>query len=283
MKATRRFHAPPQLYCAGPGRRQFAAPCDAAPPAPARLFACALALLTLLAACGEVPLDTVPVAAPPSPLPLPLNTRAEGLAGGPCGALWSEDEPVTLRGLYRTVGAAGYLDVSHVDPDGPPCWARFFLDQDLGLGPSDWEDPAYVEVVGLLSSSGWGSAGLWDVQVLRWTTLPLDPAVARSACRQAVAGQTAPLQRVDWASLALPGFVTGTAGFRPTTADLAAVTVTLNGADDRAGLLVLTARGPDLPAVRALVTRWVALECLYDMNLGQVVQITATIQGEVQE
>lgn len=259
------------------------------PPLPSNLFrlrlcACGLGLLAFLSACGQVPtVGVVPTAASAPALSLPLGTRPEGDAITPCGPLWPEDRPVTLRGLYRTAGADGYLDVSRVSGDAPPCWARFFLDHDLGLGPGAWEDPAYVEVVGLLSSSRWNSAGLWDVQVLRWAALPLDLDAARAACRQAVLEQTTALQELDWSSLALPGYVTGTVGFRPSAAELAGATVRLDGADDRAAQIVLTARGPDLPPVRPLVTRWVALECVYDVPQGRVVQITATIRGEVQE
>jgi hypothetical protein len=249
------------------------------------LPACSLVLLALLSTCGNVPTPAAaPVVALPSPLPLPLNTRPEGAAGAPCGPLWPDGEQATLRGLYRTAGKDGYLDVSRAAADTPPCWARFFLlDQDLGLGSVEWEAPVYVEVVGLPSSSRWNTAGLWDVQVLRWTVLPLDLAAARAACRQAVIEQTTALQTLDWASLALPGYVTGTAGFRPSAAELAGVTVQLDGADDRAARLLLTARGPNLPSVQPLVTRWASFECQYDIPQGQVVQIVATIRGEVQE
>lgn len=248
------------------------------------LLPCTLGLLALAAACGPAAtIGAVPVATLPPTLPLALTVRPEGTNPSPCGALWPEGEQVTLRGLYRTTGADGYLDVSRSSAAAPPCWARFFLDRDVGLGSVAWEDPVYLEVVGLLSTSRWDTAGLWDVQVLRWTVLPLDQAAARAACRQAVVQQTAALQELDWASLALAAYVTGTAGFRPAAADLAGVTVQLDGADDRSGLILLTARGPDLPPVRPLVTRWVALECLYDISRGQVVQITATIRGEVLE
>jgi hypothetical protein len=243
-----------------------------------------LLLLALLSACGQVPAaPTVPVQALPSALPLVLETRPEETTSTPCGPLWSEDEQVTLRGLYRMAGTDGYLDVNRVSAGAPPCWARIFLDQDLGLAPVAWEDPAYIEVTGLLSSSRWDSAGLWDIQVFRWSVLPLDLAAARAACRQVVVAHTTVLQELDWSSLALPGYVTGTAGFRPAAVDLAGVAVRVEGADDRSARIVLTARGPDLPAVHPLVTRWVSIECVYDVSQSQVVHIVATIRGEVQE
>jgi hypothetical protein len=157
------------------------------------------------------------------------------------------------------------------------------LDKDLGLGKITWDTPAYVQVTGLLSAGRWDSPGLWDLQVIRWQALPLDVAAVQASCRSAVATQVLALQALDWASLALPSFITGTAGFRPSAADLANVVVRLDGADDRSPLLVLTARGPDLPNVRPLVHRWVAVECVYDVGQKQVVEVVATIQGEVQE
>ena len=248
------------------------------------LLTSGLLVLTLLSACGQVPaIPTVPVQALPSALPLSLNTRSEGVVSTPCGPLWPEDEQVILRGLYRVAGKDGYLDVTRISMDEPACWARFFLDQDLGLGEVDWGNPAYVEVIGLPSSSRWGTAGLWDVQVGERTVLSRDLATARAACRQAVVEQTTALQELDWSSLALPAYVTGTAGFQPSAAELADVTVDLTGADDRSALVLLTAKGPDLPPVKPLVTRWVSIECVYDGTQQQVVRIVATIRGEVQE
>lgn len=248
------------------------------------LFSLLVCGLAFVAACGEVPtIGTAPVVSLPPAPSLSLSTHPEGTTSTPCGPLWPEGEQVTLRGLYRTAGDDGYLDVTRAAADAPPCWARFFLVPNPGLGPIAWEDPVYVEVVGLVSSSRWDSPGLWDVQVLRWAELPLDLAAARAACRQAVAAQTTTLQSLDWSGLALPGYVTGTAGFRPSAAELADVAVQLDGTDDRAALILLTARGPNLPAVRPLVTRWVSLECVYDAAQGRVVQIAATIRGEVQE
>lgn len=248
-----------------------------------RAVSSVLLLLLLLASCGSL--------VPPGPetvLPVTvsapaLQTRAEGDASTPCGPLWTEGERVTLRGLYRTSGGRAYLDVTRVSPSGPPCWARFFLDRDLGLGTVVWDKPGYAEVVGLPSSSHWDSLGLWDLQVLRSTVLPLDVDAARAACGLAVAGQSAALRALDWSALALPGFVTGTAGFRPTPADLSGLAIQLDGADDRRPLLVLTARGPDLPEVHPLVHRWIALECVVDLESGQALTLTATIRGEVQE
>lgn len=241
-----------------------------------------VSLLLLLAACGQVPVETVRPALPPAAAVV-LRTAPETAASEPCGSLWVEGQEITLRGLYRTTGKRGYLDVARPTPDGLRCWARFFLDRDIGLGPVDWAQPVYVEAVGRVASGHWDSPGLWDLQVARWTVLPLDMAAAHSSCRAAVAAQTAALQEVDWAALSSPAFVTGTAGFRPDAAALSNVAVQPAGADDRGPLLLLTARGPELPAVRPLVTRWVELECVYDLDRAQAVTLTATIRGEVQE
>ncbi len=240
-------------------------------------------LLLLAAACGQVPpVATVPVVFSPAAAVV-LRTAPETAASSPCGPLWPEGPEITLRGLYRTTSKQAYLDVARPAADGTRCWARFFLDRDIGLGAVAWAEPRYVEVAGRVSSGHWDSPGLWDLQVARWTLLPLDTAAVRSACRGAVVAQAPALQSADWAALASPAFVTGTAGFRPEAAALSAVTVQLAGADDRGPLLLLTARGPELPAVRPLVTRWVELECVYDLDRAQVVALTATIRGEVLE
>jgi hypothetical protein len=235
--------------------------------------------LLLLSGCGETR-----AAAPATPAALPpLRTRSEGVASGPCGPLWPEGEQVTLRGFYRTSGNQAYIDVSHILTGAPPCWARFFLDRDLGLGAISWDSPAYVEVTGQASTERWSSAGLWDLQVTRWTDLSWSSAAATVACRQAVAAQAATLRGIEWSSLASPAYVTGTVGFRPAVEDLASLSWRPIGADDSRPLLLLEARGPDLPPVRPLVYRWVSVDCVYSLETQQVAELVATIRGEVQE
>jgi len=245
-------------------------------PARVALFFCALLSLLTLSECGATP-DTFST---PPVLP-PLRTRSELVAVPPCGPLWAEGASATVRGLYRTSGDRAYLDIVHAGE--PPCWARILLQPDLGLGAVSSDAPRYVEVTGRLSSSAWSTAGLWDLEVERWTLLSLDVAAAQQACQEAVAGQTAALQAVDWAALAMPTYVTGTAGFVPPAEGLARPAVHLLGTDDRQALLFLEARGPDLPPVRPLVTRWVAVECRYDLSSGRVLELVASIRGQVEE
>lgn len=250
---------------------------------------CGLALL-LLSACGDLPGPTGagqvdPSAALPGP---PLRTRPEGLASAPCGPLWPEGERITVRGLYRTSGEQAYLDVQHLQPEGPPCWARFFLQPDPGrggldLGAVDWHDPGYVEVTGQLSSERWSSAGLWDLQVADGTVLPWEPAAVRAACLEAVLAQAVVLADLDWAALALPSYYTATVDFFPSPEQVAQFEVQLLGADEARPVVVATAEGAELPPWRPLVRRWVAVDCLYDLERGQVVELVATIRGEVQE
>jgi len=248
----------------------------------AALFPCCFLGMLLLFSCGQVPTadpgrTDVAGSAPA------LHTRPEAVSHTPCGPLWSEGEEATLRGLYRTSGEQAYIDVVRVQSGAPPCWARFFLDRDIGLGAVSWDAPYYLEVTGRPSSARWSSPGLWDLQVARWSELPFDTGTAREACRQAVAAQSAALQQLDWAALASPAYVTGTAGFRPAGADLAQAEVDIIGADDREPLLVMEAVGPDLPQVRPLVRRWVSVECVYDLEQARVTALVATIAGEVQE
>lgn len=244
-------------------------------------FFMAVVGLLVMSSCGSEP--TASALSTPPVLPL-LRTRSEMVSLSPCGPLWTEGALATVRGLYRRSGGRAYLDVAHIFPDGAvPCWARFFLKEDLGLGAVDWDAPRYVEVTGRLSASSWSSAGLWDIEAERWTLLPLDVSAARRACQGAVAAQTAALQALDWAALAMPTYVSGTSGFVPSAEALARPAVRFLGIDEQRPLLLMEARGPDLPPVRPLVTRWVAVECLYDLERGQVVELVATIRGEVQE
>lgn len=245
-------------------------------------FSMAVLSLLVMSSCGSEPTGSALLSTPP--VPPPLRTRGEMVSLSPCGPLWTEGVSATVRGLYRRSGEQAYLDVVHIFPgNAEPCWARFFLREDLGLGAVSWDVPRYVEVTGRLSASSWSSAGLWDLEAERWTLLPLDVSAVQQACREAVAAQTAALQALDWAALAMPTYVTGTMGFVPSAEALARPAVRLLGADDRQPLLFLEARGPDLPPVRPLVTRWIAVECLYDLARGQVVELVATIRGEVQE
>lgn len=241
-------------------------------------------LLLLVSACG---VPTEPAAGPaaaasPGPLP-PLQTRAEGDVAAPCGALWLEGEQVSLRGLYRTAGEQAYLDVWRIAEDGVSCWARFFLDKDLGLGAVHWEEPLYLQVSGRPQVGRWSSPGLWDLQVAEWSELAYDAGAARQSCRGAAATLSAELQGLDWAALALPSYYTATAGFRPSAGDLSELQIQIVGADERRPILLLEAKGPLLPQSRTLVYRWMALECHYDLEWGQVVALVATVRGEVQE
>ncbi len=232
-----------------------------------------------LAACGDLPAAGTAV---PS-APVPLRTRGEGIASAPCGPLWPTDGAITLRGLYRTSGSQSYLDVSRIVTGTAPCWARFFLDRDLGLGTVAWDAPAYIEVSGWVSSERWSSAGLWDLRVTGWVELGWGDAAAWSACGQAVSAHATALQGLDWSGLATPAYVTGTAGYRPALEDLDDLPWLPIGADDGRPLLLLEAHGPDLPPVRPLVSRWISLECVYDLEAGRVLELVATIRGEVQE
>lgn len=264
----------------------MAAECSTHRSGPGRFAPLVLMLLCplMLGACAGEP-GVLPAGSGSSPVPPALETRPEQETPVPCGALWDEGTPVRLRGLYRTSGDQPFLDVLRLSAPGQtPCWARFFLlGQDLGLGKVAWGAPRYVEVSGRLASDRWSSAGLWDLAVSGWAVLPLDVTEAERTCRQAVAAQTKALQALDWAGLAAPSYVTGTAGFVPAAGALAQATFQPLGVDDREPLLLLEARGPDLPAVRPLVTRWVAVECVYNLEQGRVLQLVATIRGEVQE
>lgn len=214
----------------------------------------------------------------------PPHTRPEGVGRSPCGPLWEEGAEATLRGLYRTSSQGAYLDVSHFSADGSSCWARFFLlSRSMDLGTVPWEAPLYVEVGGWLSAGRWSSPGLWDLQVERWSVLPLDGPAVREACQAAVEAHLSELEALDWAALALPSYVTGTAGFRPDEEGLRRLEMQFLGSDDGQPLLLLEGRGPALPPVRPLVERWVAVECVYDLAQGQVVELVATIRGEVHE
>lgn len=227
-----------------------------------------------LLACG-------PAIFPETP---PLHTRLEGGDRAPCGPLWEEGAELALRGLYRTSGREAYLDVLHFFPDGSSCWARFFLlGRSMDLGTVPWDTPLYVEVGGRLSAGRWSSPGLWDLQVEHWTTLPLDGRAVREACREAVATHLSDLEALDWAALALPSYVTGTAGFRPDMEEFRHMEMHLVGGDDIRPLFLLEGRGPTLPPVRPLVERWVAVECVYDVDRGKVLELVATIRGEVHE
>lgn len=212
-----------------------------------------------------------------------LRTRQEGVGVDACGGIWPQEERVTVRGLFRTAGEQAYLDVVHMPPESPPCWARLFLDPQPDVGRVSWEAPLYLEVSGWLSTSRWSSAGLWDLRVDEWAELLFDPVGARQACREAVRAATAELQQLDWGSLATPTYAEVTAAYHLSAEDLASVEVQIQGVDPDRPLVLLTARGPDLPQVRPLVFRWVAVECVYDVAAEQVLVLVATIQGEVQE
>ncbi len=153
----------------------------------------------------------------------------------------------------------------------------------MDLGTVPWDTPLYVEVGGRLSAGRWSSPGLWDLQVEHWTTLPLDGRAVRGACREAVATHLSDLEALDWAALALPSYVTGTAGFRPDMEEFRHMEMHLVGGDDIRPLFLLEGRGPTLPPVRPLVERWVAVECVYDVDRGKVLELVATIRGEVHE
>lgn len=219
-----------------------------------------------------------------------LYTRPEGDGRAPCGPLWEEGAEVTLHGLYRTSGQGSgfgthpYLDVVHFSSDGSSCWARIFLlGRNVDLGTVPWDAPLYLEVGGRISAGRWSSPGLWDLQVGRWSILPLDSRVVREACQAAVEAHLSELEALDWAALALPSYVTGTAGFRPDAEGLCHLEMHFLGSDDSRPLLLLEGRGPAMPPVRPLVERWVSLECVYDLAQGQVLELVATIRGEVHE
>ncbi|MGB9724652.1 MAG: hypothetical protein ACPL7G_12265, partial [Chloroflexia bacterium] len=143
-----------------------------------------------------------------SPVNVSLRTRPEGAGRTPCGLLWEEGAEVALRGLYRISGQGAYLDVAHFSSDGSICWARIFLlSRSMDLGVVPWDAPLYVEVGGRLSSVRWSAPGLWDLQVERWSILPLDDRAVREACREAVSAHLADLEALDWAALALPSYV----------------------------------------------------------------------------
>ncbi len=239
------------------------------------IFAGLLGLGLFLWACTSGP-ATVPEN-------LLLRTRPEGSDRFPCGPLWEVGEQVPLRGLCRTSGGQPYLDVV-VLTDTSFCWARFFLQgKEMGIGEVSWNEPRYVEVTGRILPDPGGVHGRWTLGVERWAVLPLNLAAVRESCRQAVAKQAAELVALDWAALALPAYVTGTAGFRPQEESLHHLEMVPVGVDVREPLLLLEARGPTLPPVRPLVERWVVLECFYDLEQERVVSLVATIQGEVQE
>ncbi len=243
-----------------------------------------VAISLLLTACGTVPLSSPTAPAPTVPSAVPLSTRPEPGALPPCGPLWPEGEPLTLRGLYRTSDGQGYLDLFHEQADAPPCRARLFLlNGDLGLGPVEWADPPYLEVTGQLSSERWSSLGLWDLRVEKWSSLPFDPEAVRSACREAVRVQAAALASLDWAALAMSSYYSDTLGVRPAWGDPAGLKVQILAADEVRPLFLVQIDGPELPASRPLVRRWAAVECLYDLEAGRVRSLVATIRGEVQE
>jgi hypothetical protein len=232
---------------------------------------------------SEPTADRPPIAPTTSVPPPPLQTLVEGDVSFPCGPLWPEDEKITVRGLYRTSGDRAYLDIYRPQSEGPACWARFFVERDLGLGKVEWQNPRYLEVTGLLSAERWSSAGLWDLKVTDWVLLRFDLAEAQSACLDAVVAQSAALHDLDWAALAIAPYYTATIGFRPTVAERGQFQVKALGADDSRPFVYLTVEGPELPEYRPLVRRWVAVDCLYDLEKGQVKELVATIRGEVQE
>lgn len=243
---------------------------------PGRFALFAGLLILFLGACGSG--EANPLAGPP------LHTRPEGVGRVRCGPLWEEGEEITLRGLYRTSGESAYLDIQHFFPDGSSCWARvFLLNRGMEPGAIPWNAPLYVEVGGRLSSGRWSSPGLWDLQVERRSLLPLDHRAVQEDCQAAVADRLPDLEALDWAALALPSYVTGTAGFHPDAEGLRHLEFHFLGSDDGRPLLLLEGQGPALPPVRPLVERRVAVECVYDLAQGKVQELVATIRGEVHE
>ncbi len=249
--------------------------------------------LALLSSCGQVPIPgSVDTSLPTMP---PLYTRPERTASVPCQSHWSKGETATVRGLYRTSGDEAYLDligsesalersstarsgVSTPEGSSAPCWTRLFLRGGPAGAVVSWADPLYVEASGTIQPRDTG--GLWEMQVRQSGELPFDPGAARAACRQAVQDRATELQALDWSLLAIPGYVTGTAGFHPQPEAFSQAQVLLLGTDERQPFLWAVVRGPDLPEVKPLVHRWVEVECLYDLDQARVVQLTATIRGE---
>ncbi len=252
-----------------------------------RCYLLLLFCLALLSSCGQIP--PVGPLNLPSPTPLPIFTRPEQAASVPCPALWNEGETATVRGLYRISGGEAYLDLVRADSAAPsestltpagfaPCWTRLFLRGEPTRAVVSWDDPLYVEAAGPVHLPS--ASGLWEMQVQHSTQLPFDPEFVRLACRQAVLDQEDDLQSLDWSQLAAPGYMTGTIGFHLQPEAFAQAQVLLLGTDDRKPLLWAVVRGPDLPEVKPLVHRWVEVECVYDLDRAQLVQLTATIRGE---
>jgi hypothetical protein len=235
-----------------------------------------------LGACGQAATGSAPTTLDPPAGPV-LRTRDEGADVSACGPLWPESGTVTLRGLYRTSGDEAYIDAYRGLAGESPCWSRFFLDPVPELGVVSWEAPRYVEVTGRVSTIRWSSPGLWDLQVDDWSLLPFDPEAVGKRCQRGIADHADDLRRLDWERLSFPAFYTGTASFEPLPDSFGTFRMTILGADDRQPMVLLAGEGPELPPVRPLVRRWIAVDCVYDLDEERVVQLIATIRGELQE
>ncbi|MBU0494549.1 MAG: hypothetical protein KKA73_02700 [Chloroflexi bacterium] len=219
----------------------------------------ALALLTLTLAGCAPGLASTPIAI----TPVPENAFVRS---GPVDL----GDPV--RGLYGAAGDYRWVDVYRLG-DTELTWQRAYLDRTLPVTP-----PAYVSVrvQRLLGDDGpirWA--------VLDWEQLPL-PAV-EAACASAIRDNSAAIESVDLGPLSHPGYAKSTAAWRPATADLADPRPVLMAVDAESQAAICRWQGPTLPSVKPLVTRWLVLYPVYDLQAGRVTRIMVTIEGQVEE
>jgi hypothetical protein len=227
-----------------------------------------LILIMALAGCtpGLGPTPTRPDEGGVSLTPVPENAFVRGAGSATVAS--------PVQGLYGAAGDTWWVDAYRLG-ETELAWMRVYLDRPLSVEPL-----AYVSVRGTPTLIGDGLNGL---AVSDWERLRLARATIEQACAAAIRENAAAIQSVNLGPLAHPGYAESTSAWRPDAAALSSPQPALMAVNADRQQAICRWQGPTLPAVKPLVTRWLVLYPVYDLQAGRVTRIVVTIEGQLEE
>jgi hypothetical protein len=153
--------------------------------------------------------------------------------------------------------------------------------------------PTMPEILTLGETQPYRERITQDLSSITWASAdssPMPPEVSQGveAAREAIKANAESLAAVDYASLALPDWVTVTSKLQIEPGDFTGQglrAAEIGSVDGAPRWVLYEWQGPEIPQRndRPIVYRWVTVHALYDITESRVTRLLATIRGEVHE